>query len=373
MSPALPQPVDLLIPTVFEQITPAWLNAALQNSGILQDANIIALQIEPTEIGRGYIGQTARLLVSYDRDTSAPASFFVKCSHPDPNFRLGAAGLYEHDVMFYRYPVHHAGLHAPCCYHAAFQPETGASILLLEDLSHYRTGSEFTGCTGEEILDVIRDLADFHAAWWNSPRLAAMTWLPPADAYIEEHTIGFAAAYPEFVQKVRACLPGYEIPASYQAACEQMPARMSAIFRELARHPRTYIHGDPRPSNLMFGRSTTDYPVVFVDWQVSEQSPGPVDIAYHLLYACSPEQRRRIERPLLLEYYARLVRQGITGYSFEDCWHDYRLGMFRVLKIQIFAFLMADLSAESGKALLRLSIDQAAHIIDDLQLLKLLK
>ena len=38
-------------------------------------------------------------------------------------------------------------------------------------------------------------------------------------------------------------------------------------------------------------------------------------------------ERRRHENRLLEMYYSVLIQHGITGYSFEQCWDDYRMAL----------------------------------------------
>ena len=38
-------------------------------------------------------------------------------------------------------------------------------------------------------------------------------------------------------------------------------------------------------------------------------------------------ERRRHENRLLEMYHSVLIQHGITGYSFEQCWDDYRMAL----------------------------------------------
>ena len=43
-----------------------------------------------------------------------------------------------------------------------------------------------------------------------------------------------------------------------------------------------------------------------------------------------PETRRLLEQPLLRHYHGRLLALGVQGYSWDDCWNDYRLSVILV-------------------------------------------
>jgi hypothetical protein len=70
------------------------------------------------------------------------------------------------------------GLQTLRAYYSAFDHETGASVLLLEDLVRARVGDNFAGCSPEDVACVLRHLATFHATWWEHPRLVQLDWMP---------------------------------------------------------------------------------------------------------------------------------------------------------------------------------------------------
>ena len=44
-----------------------------------------------------------------------------------------------------------------------------------------------------------------------------------------------------------------------------------------------------------------------------------------------PDYRHLVEKDLIKRYYDNLLKFGIKGYSWDDCWYDYRL--FAILNI----------------------------------------
>jgi hypothetical protein len=56
--------------------------------------------------------------------------------------------------------------------------------------------------------------------------------------------------------------------------------------------------------------------------------------------------RRAAERDLVASWHAGLVAGGVTGYSADDAWEDYRLGIAYVWVIAVvIVALVADLAA----------------------------
>jgi hypothetical protein len=59
------------------------------------------------------------------------------------------------------------------------------------------------------------------------------------------------------------------------------------------------------------------------------------DLAYMIAVHWYPERRRRLEMPLLRRYHAALVDHGVSGYSFEALWGDYRLSVVWRLAVPV--------------------------------------
>ena len=75
-----------------------------------------------------------------------------------------------------------------------------------------------------------------------------------------------------------------------------------------------------------------------IDWQSCRVQTGTNDVAYTMVLFWYPERRRVVEKPLVEHYHRTLVEAGVTGYTWEDCWHDYRLSALRMmLKIPLFS------------------------------------
>ena len=51
---------------------------------------------------------------------------------------------------------------------------------------------------------------------------------------------------------------------------------------------------------------------------------GVSDIAFNITTQCYPQYRAEIEKLLVKCYHVRLLEKGVQGYSWTQCWEDYR-------------------------------------------------
>jgi hypothetical protein len=86
------------------------------------------------------------------------------------------------------------------------------------------------------------------------------------------------------------------------------------------------IHGDYRLDNLMIGPGAN---VSAIDWQTLSVGLPARDLAYLLGTSLTPAQRSESEVGLVSMYCEALLPHGVTGYTTQDCFEDYRLGMLQ--------------------------------------------
>src|SRR5260370_14563586 len=101
--------------------------------------------------------------------------------------------FYEREVNFYKHLAKDVSLPSPRCLHAAHDLLSDDFLLLLEDLGDRRLGDQLKGCSAEDALAAIRQLASFHAEWWDSPKLNTIDCVPLGESDL---TKGGLAPYP---------------------------------------------------------------------------------------------------------------------------------------------------------------------------------
>ena len=222
-------------------------------------------------------------------------------------------------------------------------------FLCLEDCSCYQQVDQLQGLSHEQARQVARMLADFHAYWWDRENLLSFPWMPTNKGPIAWTLVDAFRGYwdvsiqiPEFV----AALPegGYEagtkLRESYQWLIESGPDDHLTIS-----------HFDFRVDNLFFDTGDAEKPVIVYDWQASNINRGVIDLSYLLGGSLTIELRRKIEQDIVRLYHDRLLEKGVSGYSWDDCWEDYRKGTLIYAYIPVLAYATLDRSSERAQQL----------------------
>src|SRR4051812_26824726 len=151
-------------PTGADDVTPAWLTAAL--AGASGGALVTGVQARP--IGTGQVADSLRLTVTWDRPTDAPSSLVAKVPAAADDSRAAAAATrtYERESAFYNELAGTVDVHRPVCWYAAHDPLSNDYAVLLGDLAPAEQGDQIAGCSVEEAFSVIPELAALHAPRW---------------------------------------------------------------------------------------------------------------------------------------------------------------------------------------------------------------
>ena len=334
------------IPSGPDAITAGWLASVLREGGAINRENVVSVSVSPFADASGLTGQISRLSVDYDlEDAGAPKSLIAKISSVTPEMRNHPNTIfaYEREVRFYQEIAHQTTLPTPAFYYGAVDTETGMHVLLLEDLAPAVSGSRVAGCSPEQAELAVRHIARFHVDWWESPQLGEICWLSDArDPYHNPDAakVEYERWWTGFFEKTKHLLPDQirefgEDFGPHRAAIEHY------LFSE---SPQTLLHGDYHLGNLVFGTPEGGVPFAILDWQSLRRGRGVRDVAYFLSENLQIEDRRAIEMGLLRDYHQTLIDNGVGGYSFEQCLHDYKLSLlqrFRALASTIAAMPFA--------------------------------
>jgi hypothetical protein len=357
--------IEQAIPADIDAVTPEWLTRILRQDGTLADACVRAVRHE--WMGRpGASGRMARLWLDYDRPAAgAPRTLIAKFSLSDPGLRSTFGVLYQREVGFYADFAPLTRLRTPRCYHGAVDPASGVSILLLEDLASARPGDLLAGCSAEEAIAVARELATFHATWWEDPRLTTFPWLAPFNhlapgsswATVQDT---YVARWDTFAEKWRAVVSDRFLRFGPHLG------RHIATFRNyLSRRPWTICHGDSHLNNLLFETTAETSSVIVVDWQLTALGRGVLDLAYFLSSSMVPDHRRDVEQQAIETYHATLLAHGVRDYSLAECRDDYRVGLMRPVFVVINVGAALDFSSERGTATMHALIRRMTEAIED--------
>ena len=151
-----------------------------------------------------------------------------------------------------------------------------------------------------------------------------------------------------------------------------LPRRAARAAPPHGRGTQTLIHGDFRLDNILFGVAPEHHPIALVDWQGIIVSKGVHDLAYLLSQNLKTDLRREHERALVADYHARLEQHGVTGYSADECWDDYRLAALWLFEYAIIIGGGLDPANDRGTAFMTGLVERSSQTIVDLDLLDLL-
>lgn len=353
------------IPTEFSEITPEWLTATLSAGGNLPAGRVTSVSTESFGEGVGLMGKIARLHVAYEGDDeSAPASFVVKMpANPGPNRQMAVDyRIYEKEVWFYERLAARAPIRTPRVYHSEFNPANHDFILVLEDLSPAQVGSELVAPADDHVRVALREIARFHARWWDSDEVRELDWIPYLNSPVyRQHTQLFAYGWPLWKEKFGPDASEYVL-----AAGERLGERLTEMQDELCSEPVTIMHMDFRLPNLFFPGPRGGVEFAVVDWQPYARCRGLYDVGYFMAQSVPTEQRRRLEGEVIHLYHDTLVAHGVRDYSYERCFHDYRMGVMYTFLYSI-GTVTIDLANDTGRAYQRTITDRHMAAVEDLR------
>ena len=165
------------LPETIADITPEWLNAALNQfakplpAPMMIGARITSLDFEPLKnLGRPVLKAAA--ITKTDSGRRGSFDLLVKLHSPNvpPNKRPKSSG----EAYFYKEVASRSRVPTPETYIAEFVENTGRLLIVQEFLTNGHIGTAETMLDADDQKRVLVSLARMHAHWWNSPELAQL-------------------------------------------------------------------------------------------------------------------------------------------------------------------------------------------------------
>jgi hypothetical protein len=363
--------MPLPVPAGPAGLTAEWLTAALRTRAPGSPA-VTQIEWQTVGAGLGFAGEVVRIRPHYESSAGGPPDTLIgKFASPVDSARalLNDFGAYEREVHFYTRIAGDAGLPAPACYYAGYDPHAGSVVLLLEDLAQARLGDQVAGATPEEAEFVVAQLARFHAKRWNDAALLEQPWLRP--------NVEIAGKLPELFD--RGLVPLRETLAGSFDGVLDLLQRLIPVVSELAEafgdrfppKPFTLVHGDMRMDNL-FLPSRGEGRFAVVDWQGAAIGSPAEELAYFMILSLPVETRRRHEASLLALYHATLAANGVRSYPQKSLERDYS----RAILIQLVGLPVLvsnlDFRSERGQALVTVALERISAAASDLKAARLI-
>ncbi|HEY5625132.1 MAG TPA: phosphotransferase [Dehalococcoidia bacterium] len=338
-----------------------WLTDVLRHAGALDDAVVTA--VERKRVGTGQTGHSVAFSLTYDKPASgAPATLVGKFPSQEPKSRAAAKtfGLYEREVGFYQDIADTVDIRVPACYFADIDQESGDFVLLLEDLRPAVQGDQVAGCSVEQALLAMSELAGLHAPRWDDPALADIEFLGQSGDTQGGGILQmvYQGLWPGFVTGYGPALSADELALgeTFGSSVGDWSANWSP--------PACVTHGDYRLDNMMFGTEEGGYPLTTVDWQTIGHGPGIRDAAYFIGAGLTVADRRAHEMGVLKHYHDELVARGVSGYKWERCLDEYKSATLAGVLMTVIA-TQSVASDDRGRAMFAaMSERHFAHAID---------
>ena len=304
---------SIRIPTQWEQVTPAWMTAAIASRH--PDARVGAVRLVTRDDGTN---RRARFQLLYAAG-SGPEFVFVKAHAPHHRFvHLRNGNLFNEARLFraaITLPLDH-----PLVYLAIVDWRHLDFLLVMEDIT--QRGADPRDATRPlsvaQVANGLRGLARLHSRYWGfsartQPALRFVkTWAPS-----KGWQVGLRARIPVGLQRGGDALP-HAIAQSSGAA---MVAIWSRYVTTLTQFPMTLLHGDAHIGNTYV---LPDDEVGFLDWQVVRRGEWSQDVGYFLVGSLTENDRREHERALLEEYRNALTVPRAQQPSAAQIWQRYR-------------------------------------------------
>jgi hypothetical protein len=334
--------MTLPIPDGPDALSAGWLSAVL--SAPVREVNV-------TRIGEneGFMGGALYRL-------SLPNQTLVaKLSPAEAKMRTRLAAANAREVAFYT--SWSDGLPVPGTRYAACDAQTGASVVLMEDLGAARAVPFINGLKEQDVCAVLKSLARIHAKWWGKPDVAKLSGVDALKDFV------FADHWANYPPALRDLLPDMTLSRGFLTLGDYAAQHTTEVFSQMQeRGPLTLLHRDLQMDNILFN---PDGGALFIDWQFLGKGRGTWDVSYFLASSVQPALRRAQERHWIGAYHDMLLKKGVTGYAVDTCWQDYLKSVIAKLFVTVIATVELDNSTDHKRAYRRADLTRLLAFIED--------
>lgn len=339
--------MTVTFPKNADDLTDVWMSQALGRPVTVSDVQRIG-------VNEGFTGGGVFRVFLSDE------SLVVKVSPSDPKLRNEFKAANAREVKFYTAMLEENPLPVPRCHYCACDENSGASVLVLDDLGAGRSVPFVEGCSLVDAERVVDALADIHRTFWNSSVLEQMQGVGTVDEF------DFEAIWARYEGVLSEVLDGTDVPPILAKMGDYLAEYHRDVMGSLLNEaPITLLHRDVQVDNILFHLNS----VSILDWQFVGKGRAGYDLAYFLISSLDPVLRRTHELDLVTRYVNRLAR---ADYCFDQCWKDYVLGVFGKINVTVIATVLLDNSGAHKKAWRRADLERVVAFCTDHDALKAL-
>jgi aminoglycoside phosphotransferase (APT) family kinase protein len=338
------------VPSTIDDVNVDWLTAVL--GGAVAD-----VRAERIALDSGFSSQLYRAHLSGD---GVPDSVIIKLpAESEAGEAMRMLGGYAREVAFYRHVAGHAPLGTPRVYAARMAENAADFVLVLEDLRDWDNADHLAGLSLDRARSCIAQLAGLHAWSVGSANAAALVAFPSLDTPMTRDMLPAAFEPAWRIYRDNATAPVPPALAKYaERFAEFAPQAMDALSER-----SMLIHGDIRADNMFFSAGE----LKVVDFQLAAKGAGATDIGYLVSQGLPTEVRRGQDEVLVREYLQRLAERGVTDYSFDEAWRQYRFAAAYFVVLPAMPLLSWDALPERSRQLCMRLVERAVATIDDIE------
>ena len=348
-------------PTSPDEMSAEWLESS---TGF----DLECIEVLQIGEGSGFAGSVYRILVSHRNPSSGlPKSVIWKTTsgHRPTHFLLRRLGAYKVEAGFYSEMAGAVPM-APKTYFAGHDPGSGSICIVMEDLSGLMPGDQVAGCSEQESIMVVAELARLHSRFWGQSSESFGDWVPSYDAGGRYFQRLHSRAWSRLLDA------GEIVPQGLSDAAIGMTEFVPAVKNRLGSAPTTLVHGDVRLDNIFFDSRSGGSRVRLIDWQAIRTGRGAFDLAYFLAGSLPVDVRRQCQDSLIETYCEELVAQGVQCYSPAECSEDFRWALLDMVTFLGIISSTLDFGSGRGLQLSKLMLARLWAAIEDNSALDLL-
>ena len=322
------------------------------------DSSIVVSKVAVVDVD---VGTTTRirLKVEHDAPQLIPEQWFVKLPSLSWQAKLITAlpRLLHTEVRFYSEVTRPKALTIPALLAGQSQLGKGA-VLVLSDITSTDAvpGNPRDALSLEQATAVVKQLAHFHAHYWDKPDYKQQYhWLAGSVRRVEDF-LGSLLAVPLMQRGLKKAAD--LVPKTLHAQALYYAQHRSKAMRILMGNTQTMVHHDCHPGNLFWEQSKPG----LLDWQLVRFGEGISDIAYFMATSLQPELRRSHERALVNLYTDCLQKEGVTGLDAEQLFERYRTHLVYPFEAMLVTLAIGGMMhLESNQELIRRTV---AAVVD---------
>ncbi|MEM9621554.1 MAG: phosphotransferase [Pseudomonadota bacterium] len=339
-------------------MTPQWLTAQLQAAGLSARVTDFA----QADVGTGQVGRCVRYDLQFAEEPQAqvPRSLVAKFSSDDPTSKdTGQALLtYKTEVNFYRSIAPQVGIRVPRCYFAAIDAANREHLILMDNMAPAQQGDQIQGCSPAVVRQAVMELVGLQAPTWRDARWYKLLGRVQDGPFADMRGL-YNSTMPGFVERYAPMMDARHI-----GLIEAIGAAGQCPMFEFHGEHFALEHYDFRLDNVLIGGTASAPEVTTVDWQSVRVGKPLSDVAYFIGSALPAEVRRTVEMDILREYHEALLRAGVTDFSWEACYREYRKGIFSGFAVSVVSPVLVQRTERGDKMFTTMATRYAEMALD---------